>query len=332
MIGRCRAIGWLALLGPLWAACGGCIIGRELSQTRIDKGDAALRSRYMDVALAEFREAVRLDPHYATAHYKLGVAYKQNGDLTQAAESLQEAVRLDPTAEKPVFELGEVYRLLDKLTQAIRAYALACELAPKDFDARFRLATCYHQTGDLEQAASAYREAIRLDDRNPQARSNLGAVLATQGKDYEAIKAYKESWERDEQPIVLVNMATVYLKQERWEIAHRTLSMAIDMDPNCSPAYERLGYCLWREQAYEMAAERYRKAIELDRKNAAAHAGLGVVLMTMYLDQPDKVELRNEAVEAWHSSLELNPEQPKLRELVDKYRAKTEPPLLTIEK
>jgi hypothetical protein len=53
--------------------------------------------------------------------------------------------------------------------------------------------------------------------------------------------------------------------------------------------------------------------------------------MTMYLDQPDNVALRDDAVEAWHRSLEINPDQPKLRALVDKYRPKHEKPRLDTE-
>ncbi len=41
--------------------------------------------------------------------------------------------------------------------------------------------------------------------------------------------------------------------------------------------------------------------------------------------------LRDEAVEAWHTSLELNPDQPKLRSLVEKYRLHSDLPVLNIE-
>ena len=42
--------------------------------------------------------------------------------------------------------------------------------------------------------------------------------------------------------------------------------------------------------------------------------------MAMYLQDPSQPELRDMAVEHWHRSLELNPEQPKIRELIDRYR------------
>lgn len=306
-------------------------MGHGVAEHRLAQGDAALRARNLDLALAEFKEAIKLDPQFSTAHYKLGVTYKEKGDWNAAASALQEAVRLEPAKVEPLLELGEVYRLLNKLTQAIRAYLMACELAPRDFDLRYRLASCYHQTGELDRAVEQYRQAIELQPRNAYVRSNLGAVLAAQGKPYEAIKAYKESLECNEaQPIVLVNLATVYLDQERWETAHRALQAAIDMAPDLSSAHERLGYCQWREQNYAAAADSYRRAIACDAKNAAAYAGHGVVLMTQYLDHPDQVELRDRAVEQWHLSLELSPDQPKLRELVEKYRPKSERPPLTL--
>ena len=54
--------------------------------------------------------------------------------------------------------------------------------------------------------------------------------------------------------------------------------------------------------------------------------------MTQYLDDPAKVNYRDEAVESWHISLELDPNQAKLRELVEKYRPKSEPPALSYDK
>jgi hypothetical protein len=40
----------------------------------------------------------------------------------------------------------------------------------------------------------------------------------------------------------------------------------------------------------------------------------------MFLQDSSKSELRQMAIEHWHRSLELNPQQPKIRELIEKYR------------
>jgi superkiller protein 3 len=241
-------------------------------------------------------------------------------------------MRLDPRDFTTAFELGEVYRLLDRVAQAVKAYALACKLQPKNFDPHFRLASCYQQTGDMDQAIEAYREALKVDSRNAKAWSNLGAAYDTKGQYYEAIQAYKRSLECEgEQPVVLVNLATVYMNQDRFDAAQRTLEAAIKLNSGLSLAHERMGYCSWREQKLPDAAASYRKAIELNRRNARAQAGLGVVLMTQYLNDPTQTTLRASAIEAWHQSLEIDSNQPKLRELLDKYRPRADKPALAFE-
>jgi tetratricopeptide (TPR) repeat protein len=81
-----------------------------------------------------------------------------------------------------------------------------------------------------------------------------------------------------------------------------------------------LGYCLFREKRYEEAIASYDRAVSIDPKLAEAHAGLGVVRMGLYLRDNACLDCRRLAVEHWHRSLELNPNQPKLRKLIDKYR------------
>jgi hypothetical protein len=42
--------------------------------------------------------------------------------------------------------------------------------------------------------------------------------------------------------------------------------------------------------------------------------------MAMHLKDPGNLDLRRMAVEHWHRSLELKPDQPRIRNLVEKYR------------
>ncbi|TWT43897.1 TPR repeat-containing protein YrrB [Phycisphaerae bacterium RAS1] len=327
-----RRLAALAALLPLLLTPG-CILGREQARVHLNSGDSALADNRLDAALAEFREAIRLDPGFAEAHTKLGEAYIENGDLDKAEQALQTAVKLDPGNFRSVFKLGEVYRMLDKLTQAIRAYVIACELNPRDFEARFRLGGCYQQSGDLEQATETYKQALQLDPKNTYAWSNLGAVYDLRGNTYDAIKAYKQALEctRTPQPIVLVNLATVYINQERYASARKTLQIAIQTDPNLSMAHERMGFCYWCEKKLDDAAQSYLRAVMLDNRNADAFSGYGMVRMTQFLQEPDKAGFRDEAIEAWHKSLELDPNQPKLKTLIEKYRPKTERPRLEVD-
>ena len=320
------------LLVALPLCCSACVFRTQEAQAHLDRGEIALAERNLHTALAEFREAVRLNPQLPEAHEKLGHTYRQAGDLTRAADSLETAVRLDPQDFSAMFELGDVYRLLDRVSQAIRVYLLACRLEPNNFDPHFRLALCYQESGELDQAVEGYREALRIEPNNARAWFNLGAVHDVGGRHYEAIQAYKRSLECDtSQPIVLVNLATVYMNQDRFDVARRTLEAAVKMAPDLAIVHERIGFCDWRTGKNKDAEKAYRQAITISRKSPRAFAGLGVVLMNQFLDDPAQVALRDEAVESWHASLELDPNQPKLRDLIEKYRPKRERPGLGIE-
>ena len=50
----------------------------------------------VDDGVAQYREALRLDPRYAQAHYNLAVTLIQAGRREEAIAHLEEALRLDP--------------------------------------------------------------------------------------------------------------------------------------------------------------------------------------------------------------------------------------------
>ena len=47
-------------------------------------------------AIRRFREAIGLDPAFALAHYRLGLALKQDGQPIAAAEALRTSLKANP--------------------------------------------------------------------------------------------------------------------------------------------------------------------------------------------------------------------------------------------
>jgi tetratricopeptide (TPR) repeat protein len=103
-------------------------------------------------------------------------------------------------------------------------------------------------------------------------------------------------------------------------MGRNALEQAIKMDPALPAAHEGLAYCLFRMQEYDGAEASYREALAYDPRLPSAHAGLGSILMLRYLRDTAKPQVREQALECWHRALELDPDQPKIRSLVEKYR------------
>jgi Flp pilus assembly protein TadD len=67
----------------------------------LNRGAARLRQRDLAGAIVELRDAVRLAPDMARAHYQLALALRQRGARSEAHTHFAEAQRLAPWLELP---------------------------------------------------------------------------------------------------------------------------------------------------------------------------------------------------------------------------------------
>ncbi|WHZ18389.1 MAG: Adenylate cyclase [Rhodanobacteraceae bacterium] len=79
----------------------------------------------MQPGLAQFLEAVQLDPDDATAQNNLATAELDLGEYAQALAPMQALMRLDPTSADSAMNLALVYSLLQRGADAVKAFDLA---------------------------------------------------------------------------------------------------------------------------------------------------------------------------------------------------------------
>jgi tetratricopeptide (TPR) repeat protein len=70
-----------------------------------------LKKGLADNAIDVFKELVAKEPHHATYHFHLGMAYSQKGDRTKAMEQLKEALKFNPSSD----EKEKIQALITKL-------------------------------------------------------------------------------------------------------------------------------------------------------------------------------------------------------------------------
>jgi tetratricopeptide (TPR) repeat protein len=306
---------------PAWAASTGCaMFNRAVADAKVQRGQALLADDDLESALAEFQAAAQLAPQMAIAHSKMGIIYRRMGDYGRAIDCFAAAVRNDPFSFEDTLDLAKLYHFTRRLRDAVQAYLHAADLKPDNFDTQLNLGVCYQEMGELQQAVERFNKAIGIDSDRLDAYVNLGVALDSQKKYYEAIHAFKEALERDNhQPLVLVNLAQTYMAQDRLKMARQALEQAVRMDPQLPAAHEAMGYCLFRLEDYEGAEQHYSEALVYDPRLPNAFAGLGSVHMMAFLKDKLRTDLRERALEEWHRSLELEPNQPRIRTLIAKY-------------
>jgi Flp pilus assembly protein TadD len=83
-----------------------------------------------DEALAQYAEAVRLNPNYADAHNNLGATLVAKARLEEAGRELVEAIRLNPRDAKAHNNLGLALAGQGKVDEALAQYAESLRLEP----------------------------------------------------------------------------------------------------------------------------------------------------------------------------------------------------------
>jgi len=270
-------------------------------------------------AIAKLQKAVDSNPKFALAWSLMGEIYQKNNELEQSANAYEKATSLNRWSYKDFFNLGKVYQALNKFTASVRAYVRATEIAPNSSEAHLGAAQAYYQLKDYKNALKYGKKAGVLDPNQADVQSLLGDVYNA-SKEYDpAIAAYKRALEVDaNNPQVNAALALMYLRTGKIEAAHELLSGVVANNPTSS-AYQQLGYANLKLKRTDDAVAAYRKAVELDEKDWSAHKGLGVALMLASGIKNDPA-LKDEAITQWQLSLKLQPEQPKLMELLEKYQ------------
>ena len=118
----------------------------------------------IDLALAEYEQAVALNPQSALAYYDIGVARNQQKRVDEAIAAYRQAVTLDPNMADAHFNLA--YALAhDKreLEEALAHFSRAIEINPTFAKAHFERGLIYDALGMTERAQSSYGLAVKLD-------------------------------------------------------------------------------------------------------------------------------------------------------------------------
>ena len=102
-----------------------------MPQAYSNRGLAYYEKGDLDRAIADYSEAIRLDPKYAYAYNNRGNAYYDKGDHDRAIADYSEAIRLDPKYAQAYFNRGVAYLYAGRLPKALADLGQSSALNPK---------------------------------------------------------------------------------------------------------------------------------------------------------------------------------------------------------
>lgn len=138
------------------------------------------RKREYDLAIKEYDEAIRLNPKLAVAYGNRGEAYARKGEFDRAIGDYDVTLRLDPNSA-PYNGRGFAYKQMGNFDRAILDLNEAIRIAPNNAAAYANRGDAYRQKGDLDRAFADLNEAVRLDPNLTPAYTNRGLAYEKNG-------------------------------------------------------------------------------------------------------------------------------------------------------
>ncbi len=264
-------------------------------------------------AVAEYREALRLNPDYAEAHYNLGnVLSQMPGRLGEAVAAYREALRLNPNSALMHGNLGSaLLRQPGRFDEAVAEFREALRLNPNDALAHNNLGNALsRQPGRFDEAVAEYREALHLNPDYALAHNNLGNVLSQRPERLgEAVAEYREALRLNpDSPETHYNLGNALSRLPgRLDEAVAEFREAVRLNPSFAEAHNSLGCALSRQPGHQREGIAHiRESLRLNPNFPPAWRNLGVASL-------NAGDLQTAAA-AFREEVRLLPDDPRARE------------------
>ncbi len=160
---------------------------------RLELAEAFWRQGRQQDAVTVLRETVAAHPDSAEARVALVMYLVQTDDAAGAEAPAREAVRLAPESAGAHFALGTA--LLQQGKRAAACFRRATELQPRFAAAYYNLGLSLQKERDRSGAFQAFREAVRYKPDYAAAHLSLGLLLADAGQYADAVRHLEQAAE-----------------------------------------------------------------------------------------------------------------------------------------
>lgn len=253
-----------------------------------------------DEALAEYDQALKIDPSDPNAHIGRGDVHRALGDFDRALADLDEAVRLGPSYPRAFASRGRLLEDLKRDDAAESDYSRALALDP-NYAFAYRLrGGLRSRLGRNEEALADFEVVNRLRPDDAETLKDRGGVLERMGRHREALAELDRAIQIDPKNAkAYQNRGAAYNSLGRYEDAVADLDRAIDLDPKNAGARTNCGLAYFMLGEYERSLEDLGEAVKLAPRNAIVHFNRGNVYA--------KLGLREQALADYRAVEEADP-------------------------
>ena len=165
--------------------------GKELAWAYYNRGNAYRNLGEPRRAIADYDQALRLDPEHANAYGNRGNAYLALGEYRRAIQDYDQVLRIDPGDARAYINRGNAYRDLGEHASAIQDYDQVLRIDPGDAFAYNNRAWALYLLGRNTEALGAVDRSRSLNPGDPAIIDTRAHVLAALGRRNEALGEFE---------------------------------------------------------------------------------------------------------------------------------------------
>jgi tetratricopeptide (TPR) repeat protein len=181
----------------------------------------------MEAAMRAYQRAIEIKPDMAEAHRNYGLDLLASGRPADGLERLRTAAGFDANIPEVYSDIGVALFELGRPEEAADAFRTEIDLRPDNSWARYNLGTLLLEQGRHEEALGELLQAVDGDPDEAEYRAQVGLALAVLGRAEEALVAFRRALDLNPSfAEILVPMARAALAAGRPEVAREALDRA----------------------------------------------------------------------------------------------------------
>jgi len=231
-----------------------------------EQGVQALKAGRLDEAETAFRRVLQQGGNRAYVHNNLAITYQQQGKHAEAVAECREAIRLDPAYAPPRVVLGGSLLALGRVAEATTELERGVKRLPKERAGREQLARAYTRGGQPAAAVEQYRALREMAPDDPEYAYQLGRAYLrlsdwamrrlreinpgsariyqalghnyrVQGRADLAVRAFERAAQADPRlPEIHLALAQIHLEQKNYGEARKEIDRELAIVPESAGA------------------------------------------------------------------------------------------------
>jgi tetratricopeptide (TPR) repeat protein len=230
--------------------------------------DRTRRVMGLEAALAEFRQALELEPSSAEAYRQLGRAYHQAGQPDKAMAAYQQAVAVNGGWAWSWVGLGRLYLQAGSPKAALAQFKQAILREYDHREAYTLLGQTYLRQGNPEAAIHLYRQALTTNPGRAWPALRLGQIYRARGEVDQALAAYHQAIALEPtQAQGYIQLGNFYVKRQDWPYLIQLYEHALRQGADHVDIYIQLGDAYQKLDKPDLALSYYRRGALLWPEN-----------------------------------------------------------------